>query len=328
MRRALIDDLEGVIRGQAVGAAGAVTQGQLSTLMLAGELNCPGQEELMQRPIEVFFSYAHEDELLMDEVRRQLVVFDRQGLIRKWHDRLIPAGADWRHQIDERLAHSDVILLFISPNFFDSDYCYEAEMAEAMRRHQTNSAKVVPIILRPCAWESAPFANLQALPTDGRPITTWLNRDEACLDVATGVMRAVSELRGEPVAERFRQPVANEERVLDVRVHRAFFSGDHRECHFVNLANVSPRRVLEVTHVWYEDETEHIPIIQPSRPLPVRLDLDQSWQTWIESSRLPSSHRGDAMSRFRARLSTGTVFVSRANPSVPPMGMVPGGPIS
>ena len=36
-------------------------------------------QELMQRPIEVFFSYAHEDELLMDEVRRQLVVFDRQG---------------------------------------------------------------------------------------------------------------------------------------------------------------------------------------------------------------------------------------------------------
>ena len=181
----------------------------------------------MQRPIEVFFSYAHEDESLMDEVRRQLVVFDRQGLIRKWHDRLIPPGADWRGRNDERLANSDVILLFVSPNFFDSDYCYEAEMTEAMRRHQANSAKVVPIILRPCAWESAPFASLQALPKDGRPITTWPNRDEACLDVAEGVMRAVRELRGERVGDRLREPVVgNERRVLDVRVHRAFFSGD------------------------------------------------------------------------------------------------------
>jgi hypothetical protein len=40
----------------------------------------------MSRPIEIFFSYAHEDVALVDAVRRQLVVFDRQGVIRKWHD--------------------------------------------------------------------------------------------------------------------------------------------------------------------------------------------------------------------------------------------------
>lgn len=283
----------------------------------------------MERPIEIFFSYAHEDEALMNDVRRQLVIFDRQGLIRKWHDRLIPAGADWRGIIDQRLAHSDVILLFVSPNFFDSDYCYEAEMTEAMRRHQADSARVVPIILRPCAWQSAPFATLQVLPTDGRPVTTWSNRDEACLNVADGVMRAVRELRGEPVAYPLVDgvPLSETPRLLDVRVHRAFFSADDEECHFVNLTNLSPSRVIEVTHVWYEDETHNIPILQASRPLPVRLELDQSWETWIQSSRLPTLHRHDAFSRFRARISTGSVFVSRANASVPPSGMVPGGPI-
>src|SRR5262245_55444860 len=136
----------------------------------------------MQRPIEIFFSYAHEDESLMNEVRRQLVIFDRQGLITKWHDRRILPGSDWRGQIDHRLRHSDVILLFISPDFFESDYCYEAEMTEAMGRHQAASARVVPIILRPCAWRNAPFAALQVLPTDARPLSTWPNRDEACLD--------------------------------------------------------------------------------------------------------------------------------------------------
>ena len=39
---------------------------------------------------EIFFSYAHRDEDLMDEVRRQLIVFERQGEILKWHDRMIP----------------------------------------------------------------------------------------------------------------------------------------------------------------------------------------------------------------------------------------------
>lgn len=282
----------------------------------------------MQRPIEMFFSYAHEDESLVDEVRRQLMVFDHQELIRKWHDRLIPPGADWRSQIDARLTQSDIILLCVSPSFFDSDYCYKAEMPEAMRRLQANSARVIPIVLRPCAWEHAPFASLQALPKDGRPITTWANRDEACLDVAQGLMRVVRELRGEPIAEQSRGQFTHDEaRVLEVRVHRAFFSGQAQECHFINLTNLSPKRVLEVTHVWYEDESEHIPIIQASRPLPVRLELDQSWETWIESVRLPLQHQGDAMLRFRARISTGAVFSSKANPSVPPMGTVPGGPI-
>lgn len=176
----------------------------------------------MQRPIEIFFSYAHEDKSLMDDVRRQLVVFDRQGLIRKWYDRLRLPGADWRGQIDQRLAQSDVILLFVSPSFFDSDYCYEAEMTEAMRRHHSNSAKVIPTILRPCAWKTAPFGGLQALPKDGRPNRTWPNRDEACPDVAEGVMRAVRELRGEQVEDRPRKQAASDEApVLQVRVHGA-----------------------------------------------------------------------------------------------------------
>lgn len=79
------------------------------------------------RPIEVFFSYAHEDEPLMDTVRRQLVVRERLGEIVKWHDRMIPAGDEWRTHIDERIKQAQVILLFMSPHFLASRYCYEVE---------------------------------------------------------------------------------------------------------------------------------------------------------------------------------------------------------
>jgi hypothetical protein len=44
-------------------------------------------------PLEIFFSYAHEDEALMNDVRRQLVVYERNGRILKWHDRMIPPAA-------------------------------------------------------------------------------------------------------------------------------------------------------------------------------------------------------------------------------------------
>ena len=55
-------------------------------------------------------------------------------------------------------------------------------------------ARVIPIILRPCDWYTAPFGKLKALPKYGKATTTWPNRDEAFFDVAKGIRRVVKEL--------------------------------------------------------------------------------------------------------------------------------------
>jgi len=144
--------------------------------------------------IEIFFSYAHEDENLMNDVRRQLIVEERNGKIIKWHDRKIPPGTDWKQQIDNRLEKASIILLFMSPHFIESKYCYEIEGQVALNRHEAGGARVIPVILRPCMWQSSPFGKLQALPLDAIPVSRWPDRDEACLDVAKGVMKVVDEL--------------------------------------------------------------------------------------------------------------------------------------
>lgn len=144
-----------------------------------------------ERPIEIFFSYAHEDEALMDVVRLQLVVRERLGEIVKWHDRMIPAGDEWRTEIDDRIERAHVILLFMSPHFLASRYCYEIEGEIALRRHREGNARVIPVVLRACDWTITPFGELQALPNDGIPITQWPNMDQASLDVARGIMDSI-----------------------------------------------------------------------------------------------------------------------------------------
>ena len=148
----------------------------------------------MNQPVEIFFSYAHEDEALVKEVQQQLCIFKRLLAISPWHDRKILPGSDWESQIDEHLRSARVIVLFVSTNFIASDYCYGVEMTEALRREAAGEARVIPIILRPCAWERVPFARLQALPTDGRAITAWSDRDQVCLDVAHGIMNVIERL--------------------------------------------------------------------------------------------------------------------------------------
>ena len=81
--------------------------------------------------IEVFYSYAHEDEELVKELRKHLSILKRQGVIREWYDREITAGTDWKGQLDQHLNSAGVILLLVSADFLASDYCYDVEMTRA-----------------------------------------------------------------------------------------------------------------------------------------------------------------------------------------------------
>lgn len=43
-------------------------------------------------------------------------------------------------------------------------------------------------------WKSAPFAHLQALPTDAKPLSSWQDKDRALADVAAGIRRALADI--------------------------------------------------------------------------------------------------------------------------------------
>jgi hypothetical protein len=134
--------------------------------------------------IEIFFSYAHKDEKLREDLEKQLSLLKWQGLITGWHDRRIVAGQEWSSAIDVHLDRAQIILLLISPDFIASNYCYEIEMQRAMERHKRGETH---IILRPVDWHDAPFGKLEVLPTEGKAVTKWRNRDEAFLNVSKGI---------------------------------------------------------------------------------------------------------------------------------------------
>src|SRR6266516_5279113 len=135
----------------------------------------------MGKSIEIFFCCAREDEVLRQGLEKQLRALRRQGIIDLWHDRQIIPCTEWEHEIDQHLKTARIILLLISPDFMDSDYCYGIEMKQAMERHERGESRVIPIILRPVYWQKAPFGKLQALPTDAVPVTSsrWHTQDEA-----------------------------------------------------------------------------------------------------------------------------------------------------
>ncbi|WP_204154381.1 TIR domain-containing protein [Leptolyngbya sp. CCY15150] len=146
-------------------------------------------------PIEVFISYSHGDEDLKDELYIHLAGLRREGKIQPWQDRQIEAGAEWDAEIKARLESAGIILLLITPRFINSDYCFDKEMQRAMERHEAGTARVIPIIMKPCDWQGSPFSKLQVLPKDAKPVTKWADQDEALLDAVKGIRRAVESLQ-------------------------------------------------------------------------------------------------------------------------------------
>jgi hypothetical protein len=142
-------------------------------------------------PVQLFYSYCHSDEAYRRTLETHLALLKRRRIIESWNDRDIQASEEWRVEISQHLDGAKIILLLISADFLASDYCYDIEMQRAMQRHNAGEASVIPIILRACDWDKAPFSKLQALPTDAKPVNSWADRDEAFTIIARRIRELI-----------------------------------------------------------------------------------------------------------------------------------------
>jgi Flp pilus assembly protein TadD len=153
--------------------------------------------------VRLFYSYAHEDAPHREELEKHLASLQREGLISGWSDEELLPGADWRGEIVAALETADIVLLLVSADFISSDFIWNVEMQRALERHAEGSAIIIPVIVRPTDWKET-LGFLQAVPTSGRPVTEWDNRDAAWVDVVSGIRRLVQRRRegGAPPTEQ------------------------------------------------------------------------------------------------------------------------------
>lgn len=140
---------------------------------------------------KLVFSYSHADEKLRDELDKNLSALKRQGLIESWHDRRILAGQEFIGEIDRNFEEADIVLLLVSPDFINSDYCFNVEMKRALERHAADEASVIPVILRMCHWHDLPFGKLLAATPDGKPVVQYPSLDEGFYHVVDAIKRAI-----------------------------------------------------------------------------------------------------------------------------------------
>lgn len=160
-------------------------------------------------PLKTFIIYAHEDRSTVNAIRGQLRIFEKKEILQIWDDGEILAGQDWDKSIKLKLESAQLILLFISVDFLNSEYIEKTELQAALQRHREEKAKLIPIIVRRCFWEEYfDLGKFQALPPKGKPVLSHdLHAiDEAHHAVALGIKAAANEMQQKiAIAEKARQ---------------------------------------------------------------------------------------------------------------------------
>lgn len=153
-------------------------------------------EEVAATPqqIEVYISYAPEDNEIRNQLQDHLEVMDYSGLQITWSDGKIGAGQVQKPVIEERLKKAQVILLLVSVSYLKLIKTnLKIEMIRAVERERQGKARVIPIIARSCEWKGAPFGRLAVLPSSTIPIDLAPNRDQILLEVARDIRIAIEE---------------------------------------------------------------------------------------------------------------------------------------
>jgi len=133
----------------------------------------------MLQPLLLYIGYSSDDIAYLEALIRHLKVLERTNKVKIWYDKKIEPGTDRKRVINDNLQAADIILLLVSSNSISSDIFYEEEMPVALKRQEAGSTCTIPVIVLPCHWEETPLGGIQALPRNGKPVSTWDSPDNA-----------------------------------------------------------------------------------------------------------------------------------------------------
>jgi serine protease AprX len=144
--------------------------------------------------VSLFCSYSHRDQKFWKEFNAHLAPMQRAGLIEVWSDLLLEAGQRWEKEIYARLDKADIVLLLVSSNFFQSDFCYSKEFTRALQREADGAARIIPVLVRPVSLKGTVLAEIQALPPEARPISAFGDPHKGWAQVADHLFTIVEKL--------------------------------------------------------------------------------------------------------------------------------------
>ncbi len=113
----------------------------------------------------VFVSYSHDDQEWRRKFTLMLAPLVRDRRLELWDDTHVPAGDDWRRNIDDGMRRAGVALLLVTDSYLASRFIMEEELPALV----THGVRLVPVLVGDCLWDQVPLlASVQWAHDPGR----------------------------------------------------------------------------------------------------------------------------------------------------------------
>ncbi|MDX2070330.1 MAG: COR domain-containing protein [Haliscomenobacter sp.] len=192
-------DYEGLVEAEKAGEKELFVWQVKKKLKVADLLE--GVEEAIMRdaveqlPIKAFVSYSHKDLDALKELRTALSPLVRLQKLQLWDDRDIDAGEEWRKEIFQQMAESDIVICLVSADFVASDFCYQTEFGAALQAHQKGEKTIVPVMWRKTDWQDLPLSEIQGVPGEWIYSLPKNKRDDAWTKVSERLRPALAKAK-------------------------------------------------------------------------------------------------------------------------------------
>src|ERR1035438_2855808 len=118
-----------------------------------------------------FISYSHKEPEYLMELQEALVPYTGSGAFGDvWDDTRIPAGSEWREEIDSALGQARVAVLLVSRHFLASDFIRWHELPYLLEASQRKNVKVLWVAVSASGYKETGLKELQALNDPRNPL--------------------------------------------------------------------------------------------------------------------------------------------------------------
>ena len=136
----------------------------------------------------VFVSYSHDDQDWRRKFTQILAPLVRNRRLELWDDTLIPAGGDWRRDIDDGVRRAGAALLLVTGSYLASRFIMEEELPALV----AHGVRLVPVLAEDCLWDEEPL--LAAVQWVGNPVRDGSLAAAAPREVTGRIVRACRAL--------------------------------------------------------------------------------------------------------------------------------------
>ncbi len=145
-------------------------------------------------PIEIYTVYTETDHRYFSEIDKNVFkVLKSLSYNISCHESEVERSRAWQYK--SHLQTAKLIFPLISLSFIRSDFWKCDQMMAAINRHRSGDTRIIPVLVHPAdAWTETSLGVLEALPTNGKPISKWSNKQEVYNEIEKSIRAILKDL--------------------------------------------------------------------------------------------------------------------------------------